>query len=239
MLRPGSCPSSTLGRRSHQIRQTQRTFVCCSHTVARGRGLLLDFGLLLDLKLPQTCCCFSAAESGWELIRFYRCWCCYQLCYQSASLSIPLSICDKYSVGKVSLHRFSMSTEFYSLNLPFPKLRSLTQTGQLERSICHMTIVGQLHGCAPWKLMQSFQIFFILRLVLWILSSSWLNVVSGALLKVMFVIRRGSKEIYVLYLSKIKRWKVQHYFWAKLFRCPHSPLNPSQFKSASKSDQLS
>ncbi len=50
-------------------------------------------------------------------------------------------------------------------------------------------------GCAPLKLMQSFQIFVIFRLVLWISSSLWLNVVSGALLKVMLIIQRGFRSL--------------------------------------------
>ncbi len=58
--------------------------------------------------------------------------------------------------------------------------------------------------CAPFKLMQSFQVLVNFRLDLWILSSSWFNVVCGTLLKVMLVITWGSKEIYVSYLSKIK-----------------------------------
>ncbi len=70
------------------------------------------------------------------------------------------------------------------------------QTGQSERSICH--------SCVPLKLMQYFHIFVIFRLVLWILSSLWLNVESGTLLKVMLVICRVLKEVYVLHLSKIK-----------------------------------
>ncbi len=49
------------------------------------------------------------------------------------------------------------------------------------------------------------QILVIFRLVLWISSSSWLNFVSGVLFKVMLVIRGVLKEIYVLYLFKIKR----------------------------------
>ncbi len=75
--------------------------------------------------------------------------------------------------------------------------------------VCHNRLTGtyslysssklwQLHGCTPLKLMQSFQILVIFWLVLWILSSSWLNVASGALLKVMLLIQRSSKEISVL-----------------------------------------
>ncbi len=48
--------------------------------------------------------------------------------------------------------------------------------------------------------MQSFQIFFIFRLVLWISSSLWLNVVSLSLFEVMLVIWQGSKEINILHL---------------------------------------
>ncbi len=59
--------------------------------------------------------------------------------------------------------------------------------------------------------MQSYQIFIIFWLVLWISSLLWLNIVSGALLIVLLIIQRGSKEIYVLYLSKIKHGKVQCY----------------------------
>lgn len=56
-----------------------------------------------------------------------------------------------------------------------------TQTGQSQRSICQLWPgVQQLYGCAPEKLMQSFQICFIFRLVLWIWSWSLLNVDSGA-----------------------------------------------------------
>ncbi len=78
------------------------------------------------------------------------------------------------------------------------KLRPLTQTGQSECSICLLfPRVQQLPSCAPLKLIQSFQLFVIFRLVLWISGSLWLNVVSGALLKLMLVIWQGSKEIHV------------------------------------------
>ncbi len=99
--------------------------------------------------------------------------------------------------------------QLQSITWPFAKLRPLTLTGKSERSICLLCpTVRQLHGCAPVKHMQSFQIFIIFRLDLWILSSSWLNTESGALSKVMLVIWQGLKEIYILYPSKIKRWKV-------------------------------
>ncbi len=60
--------------------------------------------------------------------------------------------------------------------------------------------VWRLHGCAALKLMQTFQIFGIFRQVLWISSSSWLNVASEALLKVILFIQWVLKEICVLYL---------------------------------------
>ncbi len=68
------------------------------------------------------------------------------------------------------------------------------------------------------KLKQTFLIFIIFRLVLWISSSSWLNVESGALLKVMLVFQRGLKEIYVLHFFKITRRKVQRYALGKTVR---------------------
>ncbi len=71
-------------------------------------------------------------------------------------------------------------------------------------------------------------IFIIFRLVLWISSFSWLNVESVALSKVILVIWRGSKDIYVLRL-----FAQNVMLWAKLFGRPHYPLNPSQFNKHS------
>ncbi len=81
-------------------------------------------------------------------------------------------------------------------NWPLAKLRPQMQTGKSEHRICQLWPGSDttLHGCVTLKLIKSFQIFVFFRLVLWISSSSWLNVVSGALLKVMLVIRQGSKE---------------------------------------------
>ena len=60
MLRPGSCPSWALGSRTHQIRWTQRTFVCCSYAVVGRRGVVLEF----IIKLPLQCCCFKHCRHG-------------------------------------------------------------------------------------------------------------------------------------------------------------------------------
>ncbi len=54
--------------------------------------------------------------------------------------------------------------------------------------------------------MKSFQIFVFFNLDLWILSSSWLNIV---------LCYAHLKEIYALYFSKIKRWKLQRYALGK------------------------
>lgn len=50
-LRPGSCPTSALGSRTHQIRRTQRTFVWCFYTLVGRRGAVLVFGVSLVIKL--------------------------------------------------------------------------------------------------------------------------------------------------------------------------------------------
>ncbi len=94
-----------------------------------------------------------------------------------------------------SLSRFQLI-----INSTCAKLRPLMQSGQSVYHLPALTRVWQLHCCAPLKLMQSFLIFFIFRLVLWISSSSWLYIVSGTILKVLFGIQRGLKEIDVLYL---------------------------------------
>ncbi len=61
----------------------------------------------------------------------------------------------------------------------------------------------------------SFQVFTILRQVLWILSSLRLNVVSGTL------------PVLIPPKSNAEKWKIM--LWMQLFGRHHSLLNPSQF----------
>ncbi len=62
---------------------------------------------------------------------------------------------------------------------------------------------NQLYSCAPLKLLQSFQFFFISQLVVWISSLPMSNILSGALLKV----RVGLQEIRVLRLFQNQKLK--------------------------------
>ncbi len=55
--------------------------------------------------------------------------------------------------------------------------------------------------------MQSYQIFFSVRLVLWISSLSRFNVETGAVLIVTLAIRQSLKEIYVLPFTGLKAEK--------------------------------
>ncbi len=84
-----------------------------------------------------------------------------------------------------------------------PLLSSTLEHKQANQSVASVSSDRSL--TASVKLIQSFQIFVFFRLRLWISSSSWLNVETGELLKLKLVIQQDSTEIYVLYLSKIKR----------------------------------
>ncbi len=83
-------------------------------------------------------------------------------------------------------------------NSALAKLCALSQKGQSERSICQL---WQLCGCAPLTLMQPFQIFFQA-------GSVDLELIMEKRFKMDARNRQGSREIYVLYLSKIKCRKV-------------------------------
>ncbi len=86
---------------------------------------------------------------------------------------------------------------------PFTKLCPQTQKGQ---SASVSSDRSDNYTAVPhWDSCNLFRFLFIFRLVLWIFEF-----VKHCLLKVMLVIQWGSKEMYVLYLYKIKRCWTPH-----------------------------
>ncbi len=91
-------------------------------------------------------------------------------CYPNALLPALQNITSSFSFS--SLRPFFTAT--------FGNFHSWTQTGQSWRSICQLC-PGSNNYTALLKPRQTFQIFLYVRLVLWISSLLWLNVVSRAL----------------------------------------------------------
>ncbi len=63
-------------------------------------------------------------------------------------------------------------------------------------------------------------------LIVFLMSCNFADVLHWKLLKVILIIQRGSKEIYVLYLSKIKQWNVWRYAVGKTVRMSSFPDEP-------------
>ncbi len=154
------------------------------------------------------------------LWRCYLCsltsrWAVFSLCLliwvSADDLNWPTSALEEKIWQRKRFSKCTCNSKIVMLGLQFircPALLSNANGPINAQDLPALTRVRQLYDCAPLKFMQAFKVFFICRPVLWISSLSGLNVVSGALLKVILFMLRVSEEIFTLYLSEIKHWKV-------------------------------